>query len=189
MAQQTERKKALFHLVDSQAGYFTAAQARTLGYDYPAQHHHLRQGNWQRVGHGLFRLGDYPITPHEQLVELGLWSRDRKGQIQAVISHDTALAFHGLSDLLPASLYLTVPATFRKAPPAGVVLYRAAFSPADIRMEHGFMVTSPLRTLQDLSRKGFPADLLEQAVEQALGRGEISAAQAAELGRPAGKNP
>ena len=181
MTSSTRRAQELFSLADSQAGYFTAAQASVLGYGYPLHHHHLRQGNWQRVRHGLFRLTTYPITPHEQLAELSLWSRNRQGEPQAVMSHDTALAFHGVSDLLPERLHLTVPPGFRKAPPEGVVLHRSKLSAEDLQTEHGFQVTTVLRTLEDLLASGNVTDVLEQALTQAAQTGAISSVQARTL--------
>lgn len=173
------RSRQLFEIADPQAGYFTAAQALALGYSYPQQHHHVQQGTWQRVGHGLFRLTAYPLTPHEQLARLTLWSRDNTGAAQAVVSHDTALALHALSDLLPERLHLTVPPGFRKPAPIGVVLHRGQVAPGERRTEHGFQVTTVVRTLRDVATDGLEVDLLTQAVDTALQRGEISRAQAA----------
>jgi hypothetical protein len=108
-AQATEDPaRQLFELADRQAGYFTAAQARALGYDYPLQHYHKEQGHWLDVGWGLYRLRDYPQGNDEELVRLTLWSRDRQGRPQAVVSHETALRLYELSDLMPAKNHITV---------------------------------------------------------------------------------
>lgn len=171
------RAHELYALADSQAGHFTAAQAMGLGYRYPTQHHHVRQGSWQRVGHGMFRLASYPITPHEHLARLSLWSRDRQGHAQAVVSHHTALAFHGLSDLLPDTVHLTVPPIFRKPPPPGVVLHRGEVTDEERQTEHGFQVTTVLRTLRNVGDSEF----VEQAVQGAPEQGRISPAQRARL--------
>ena len=37
-----------------QAGYFTAAQAKAIGYEYPQQHFHRTRGNWDQVERGIF---------------------------------------------------------------------------------------------------------------------------------------
>ncbi|WP_180969956.1 type IV toxin-antitoxin system AbiEi family antitoxin domain-containing protein [Deinococcus planocerae] len=83
------RAQQLFELADAQARYFTARQALDLGYAYPTQHHYQRVGHWQRAGHGLYRLTAYPITEHEQLAGLTLWSRTRSGETQAAPSPTT----------------------------------------------------------------------------------------------------
>ena len=56
----TGREQQLFEVADTQAGYFTAAQALETGFSYRAQHHHKAQGRWLDKGFGIFRLRDYP---------------------------------------------------------------------------------------------------------------------------------
>lgn len=119
----------------------------------------------------------YPITPHEHLAQLTLWSRNRSGDAQATVSPDTALAFHGLSDLLREHLHLTVLPGFRKAPPPSVVLHRGQIAPDDRRTEHGFQATTVAHTLHDVTISGLDSGLLTQAVDTAVQRGEISHAQ------------
>ena len=171
---ESSRAASLFEVADAQAGYFSAAQARELGYQYPTQHYHKSSGAWQEAGHGLFRLRDYPITEHEQLARLTLWSRDRAGTMPAVVSHDTALFLHGVGDLLPERVHLTVPPTFRKPPPPGVVLHKATLGDEDVVERHGFRMTGLLRTLLDLTHPDFPVEYLLQAIEIAHTEGRIS---------------
>ncbi|MGH3850356.1 MAG: type IV toxin-antitoxin system AbiEi family antitoxin domain-containing protein [Pseudonocardiaceae bacterium] len=49
-------RRRLFAQASEQAGYFTAAQAKAIGYSYQAQAHHVGAGNWLRIDRGLFRL-------------------------------------------------------------------------------------------------------------------------------------
>lgn len=104
----------LFDIADRQAGYFTVAQAKETVYSYPNQSHHGRRGHWFDQGWGIFRLRDYPQSAHEPYVRLHLWSRTKTGEPQAVVSHETALALHELSDILPAKTHLSVPKGFRR---------------------------------------------------------------------------
>lgn len=188
MISSLHRFQELSALADAQAGYFTAAQALELGYSYPTQHHHTRQGNWQRSRHGLYRLSTYPLSPYEHLAELSLWSRNRQGEPQAVVSHHTALAFHELSDLLPEQMHLSVPRGFRKVAPPGVQLHTNDIPVADQQTQHGFRVTSVLRTLQDMVISDLSPELLDQAITQAVERGLISPLQARDLNREKGRN-
>jgi predicted transcriptional regulator of viral defense system len=71
------------------------------------------------VEHGLYRLTSLPPGEHDDLVRLTLWSRNRQDEPQAVVSHESALVLHNLSELLPAEIHLTVPPALRKEPPAG----------------------------------------------------------------------
>lgn len=100
-----DRADRLFETADRQAGYFTASQAREAGYDYRLQHYHRERGNWIPAGHGLYRLRQYPTVEDEELARLSLWSRNRSGKPQAVVSHETVLRLHDLTDLMPAAIH------------------------------------------------------------------------------------
>ncbi len=136
--------------------------------------YHAGSGTFERAGPGLYRLTDVPPSEHDDLVRLALWSRDRTGVPQAVASHDTALALHGLGELLPVRTHLTVPPGFRKESPQGVVLHRARLGPADVMEREGFSVTTPLRTLVDVASAGtVPAEQVAKAAADAVSRGLV----------------
>src|ERR1700736_6460129 len=107
-----EANRHLRSIALEQGGYFTAKQAQEAGYDYPHLDYHVSCGNFVRVGHGLYRLSDYPPSEHDDLIRLTLWSRNRQDQPQAVVSHQSALVLHELGDLLPTTTHLTVPPGF-----------------------------------------------------------------------------
>jgi predicted transcriptional regulator of viral defense system len=168
-----EVRRQLFSLAVDQGGYFTAKQAQEAGYGYPHLDYHVSCGNFVRVGHGLYRLPDLPPSEHDDLIRLTLWSRNRQDRPQAVVSHESALVLHELSDLLPTKTHLTVPPGFRKKVPAGCVLHRDMLPPSDIEERQGFRVTTPLRTLLDAARGAISQEQLEKAVADALGRGLV----------------
>lgn len=170
---RNDRREQLFELADAQGGYFTAAQARILGYLKQYQQHHRETGAWQGVTRGVFRLRDYPQTDYEQLVQLTLWSHNRQGQAQAVVSHETALRFYELSDVQPDKVHLTVPASFRKVPPAFAVLHKGRLDPYDVQAFNGFSVTKPLRTLLNVAQSHLSPEHLGTATAQALQRGLV----------------
>ena len=165
--------RELVALAQGQGGYFTAKQAAGIGYNYPHLDYHVRVGNFERAGHGIYRLPEIPLAEHDDLIRLSLWSRDRADAPQAVASHQTALAVHGLSDLLPSKIHLTVPATFRKSPPKGVVLHRASGT-TDAEEREGFQVTTPLRTLMDIATDEMVSEEhLRKALQEAIERGMV----------------
>lgn len=57
-----------------------------------------------RVRRGVYRLVHFPAGDHEDLTAVWLWS-----QHEGVFSHETALALHDLSDVLPSRAHLTLP--------------------------------------------------------------------------------
>jgi predicted transcriptional regulator of viral defense system len=162
-------RRALNARAARQAGYFTARQATAAGYSYQAQKYHVSHGNWTRVGRGLFRLPDWPATDDDQYVQWLLWSGDR-----AVVSHESALALHDLSDVNPHLIHLTVPPNFRARSP-GVVLHRATLLPGDIEDRAPIRVTTIVRTLLDVAAGDLDQEQFDVAVADALERGLISA--------------
>jgi predicted transcriptional regulator of viral defense system len=175
-------RRRLAAVATGQSGYFTASEALSVGYSYQAQKFHADRNNWVRVDRGLFRLPEWPIGEHDDLVRWSLWSRDR-----AVVSHETALAVHDLGDVNPATVHLTVPpAGFRSRAPAGIRLHRAELPPADVWLGEGFRITTPLRSLLDVAAGTLDLDQLADAVRQACEQtpttlGELKA-RADELG-------
>lgn len=173
MARPDATSTRLFELAEAQAGYFTAAQARDAGYSYAAQNHHHKAGNWRREGWGIYRLRDFPYTPGEELVRLMLWSRNRQGETQAAVSHESALEAYSLSDVLPADIHLTAPKGFRKRPPRGVVLHRAHLASNEVRERDGYRVTTPLRTLLDVAASDLSPEHLQVAIHEAIQQGLV----------------
>lgn len=172
---ETERR--LVAIAAEQGGYFTAAQALSVGYTYRQQHFHRERGNWLFIDRGLFRLRDYPSSPHEDLIRWAFWSRGRKGNIRAIVSHESALAFHDLSDVMPAKLHLTVPKGFRKRASEACVLHCAVLPDEDTERHEGFLVTTPLRTIKDVAESALSPEHLIKALRDSLSRGLIRRSQ------------
>ena len=174
MARSTrEAARDLHALASSQGGYFTTKQAIEAGYGYRHLDYHETAGNFERVEHGLYRLPTVPPSEHDDLIRLSLWSRNQKDEPQAVVSHESALVLHELTELLPGQIHLTVPPTFRKAAPTGCVLHKATLAEEEIEERAGFRVTTPLRTLLDAADAGSEPEQLEKAVADALARGLV----------------
>jgi predicted transcriptional regulator of viral defense system len=162
---------ALYETAGAQDGHFTTQQAADAGYSTQLLLKHIRGGRIARVRRGVYRLVHFPAGEHEELSVVWLWS-DREG----VFSHQTALALHGLSDVLPGHIHLTLPAEWRRRRfrvPKGVVLHHADVPPGDRAWFGPVPVTSPRRTLIDCAREKVSPDLLRQAAQQAMRRGLV----------------
>ncbi|MBM4063000.1 MAG: hypothetical protein FJ265_18180 [Planctomycetes bacterium] len=165
----------LFETARAQDGYFTTRQAAAAGYSSQLLLKHLRAGRVDRTRRGIYRLVHFPAGEHEELVIAWLWS-ERSG----VVSHQSALTLHGLSDALPARVHLTLPCAWRKRRfrvPADLALHHADVSPEDRTWIGAVPVTNPRRTLNDCAREDLSPELLRQAAQQALSRGLATVAQ------------
>lgn len=158
-------REALLDLAGSQQGYFTARQALGVGYRYQAQKYHADRGDWERVDHGIFRLRGWPHSTDDHLVRWHLWS----GGV-AVVSHQSALALHGIGDVNPAHVHLTVPRGFRKRSDS-VVLHRNDVPDSDVEEWEGFRVTRATRAVVETAAARLSGELLAGAAADALDQG------------------
>ncbi len=169
---------ALFEVAQAQAGYFTTRQAAATGYS-PQLLAYLGSKKVARIRRGIYRLVHFPASDHEDLVVLWLWSEQA-----GVFSHETALALHDLSDVLPGKVHLTLPAAWRRRRlrvPAGLVLHFADVGDADRASFSAVPVTAPLRALRDCIEANVAPSLVRQAILQARRRGLITAREEARL--------
>jgi predicted transcriptional regulator of viral defense system len=162
----------LFELASSQDGYFSVKQAKDRGFSDQLVRHHLHGGKITRVRRGIYRLVQYPASDHEDLVVIWLWSEQA-----GVFSHQTAMALHDLSDVLPAQIHLTLPRRWqsrRLRVPPGVVLHHANVAKGDRAWFGSVPVTTPLRTIKDCADTHLAPDLIKQAIESGIDRGLFS---------------
>jgi prepilin-type N-terminal cleavage/methylation domain-containing protein/prepilin-type processing-associated H-X9-DG protein len=155
-----------------QYGYFTAGQASAVGYVSNHHSYHLKQGNWLRIGRGLYRLGGWADTPDSEAMRCLLSLRHKDGTIQAVASHSTALCLHELSESAPEVTEVTVPpGTDREAPP-DCRLHCSELPRCDIMRKGELLYTRLLRTFCDLEPV-LPRQEWENAVRRAVENGKI----------------
>lgn len=170
-AVRSELRRRLFALAAEQGGFFTAAQAKDVGYSYQAQAHHVEAGNWLRVDRAIFRLVEWVPSLYDELARWTLWSRGR-----GVVSHESALSVHGVGEFEALRVHLTVPPGFRKT--ADVVrLHRADLPPSDVMDHAGFRITTVARSLIDVAASGVDEDQLARAVDEARRSGLLTIRQ------------
>jgi predicted transcriptional regulator of viral defense system len=162
----------LFEVAAGQEGVFTTEQAAEAGYSPQLLVHHVRAGRIVRLRRGIYRLVHFPAGDHEDLVVLWLWS-ERAG----IVSHQTAVALHDLSDALPARVHLTLPSAWRRRRfrvPPEVVLHHADVPQVDRAWFGAVPTTSPRRSLNDCADAGMSPELLRPAALQAIRRGLVT---------------
>src|SRR6218665_920532 len=144
----------LYRVAESQAGYFSAAQAVDAGMDRSTLRHHAREGGrYDRVRRGLYRLRHFPSSPHEHVVAAWLPLRNAGG----VISHESALELHDLSDVMPTAIHISLPRSKRgQRPRTGVRIHTLSHPPgaSDVIHLRGVPTTTPERTIADVIEDG-----------------------------------
>lgn len=171
----------LYEVASGQEGNFTTRQAAEAGYSSQLLRKHIQAGRIVRVRRGIYRLVHFPAGEHEDLVVVWLWS-----ERQGVFSHQTALGLHGLSDVLPSKIYLSVPASWssrRLRVPTGVIVHYTNVAKTERSWFGAVPATSPSRTLEDCSRNKISPDLLRQAAREAVVRGLVDKRDLGEVRR------
>lgn len=161
----------LYRVAESQAGYFTTRQAGEAGMARSTLSHHARPGGrYERVAWGIYRLRQFPTSPHEHVVAAWLSVGDRR----AVVSHQSALELHDLSDVIADEVHLTVDRGGRWRSGRGGVRLHFTTRPvpaADHVVLMGLPVTSVERTIVDYAQEGGQPEQVELAAAQALAQG------------------
>lgn len=173
------RYAAVFEVAADQYGYVTVDQARGAGVVPKTLHAMVRRGTLEHVSNGVYRVRAISPSPRAEFMEASLWPR----RVQGVISHDSALVLHGLSDVNPARVHITVPRRHRilRSVPFVYVVHRADLAPHEVEYVDGIPVTSPARTIRDCHEAHLGRALVRQALEDGLRRGLIGTAEAGQL--------
>lgn len=184
MPARSEKRRRLFELAATQSGYFTAAQARALGYSPRSIVYHVGAGRFERVRRGFYRLVEFPALPHEDVV--AAWVMTGPGE--AIVSHDTALALYELAPSRSREIHLLVPRSRRprRRPILPAVRIHTTTRPpgsGEVIHRFGVRVTAPARTIVDVAEAGGDPGVVAEAVQRALRTG---LATADELRRAAG---
>lgn len=169
----------LYGLAEDQYGYFTAVQAIKGGVKRPSLTKLARTRQIERVAWGVYRLSNFPRSPLDQYMEATLWPRE----VQGIISHDTALQLHGVSDVNPDRIHFTVPAHYRirRAVPRLYSISRANLPKEHVTSHEGIPITTLPRTIRDCSAAHLGPALIHQAITQGLATGLLDNADAAAL--------
>jgi predicted transcriptional regulator of viral defense system len=169
-----------------QCGYITTRDAEDLGVDPHRLQKMKDRGVLTRVNRGIFRFGDVPAGPLDQYAEATLWPLE----VHGVLSHATALDLHGLCDINPIRIDVTVPRGFRttREVPELLRLHRDEVDERDLTWHEGLPIVGVRRAILGAIELDVGWNLIEQAIDTARRTGRLTAEQAADLRalRPAG---
>lgn len=169
----------IFEIAAEHHGFFTVEQAREAEVSPKTLHAMVRRGTLEHVSSGLYRVTAISPAQYGQYMEASLWPRGVRG----IISHDTALVLHDLSDVNPSKIHFTVPRSHRilRRVPGVYVIHRADLLSSEVEYVHGVPTTTPMRTIRDCHRTHLGPALIRQAIEDGVRNGALTAAQADRL--------
>ncbi len=138
-------ERRLSSLARRQRGYVTREQLLELGFGYDAVVYRVRVGRLIRVHTGVYAVGHVPTSPPDRAYAALLACGP-----DAVLSHGSAASLWGIQRRWRTPFEVTTPTpTVRRRP--GISTHRAKLHRRDIRRHDGIRVTSPARTILDIS--------------------------------------
>ncbi len=161
-----------------QHGYVTTRDARDLDIDPTQLRLMAARGRLERTGRGVYRVPILPRGVHDDLAAALGWSLGR-----GVVSHESALVLHGLTDVNPSRIHLTVP-RHNHPRAAGGELYRTHrrdLALSDVTHVDSLPVTTVVRTIKDCLTTGTNPYQLRLAIDQAERDGTLRRTVAAQL--------
>lgn len=160
----------LLEVAAQQRGFITAGDAEDLDINPVELRKMAGRGRLERVGHGVYRLPTFPRRPHDELMAAVLWTGKR-----GVIGGQTALELHGLCDVNPRRVDLTVPPDYRPRKRGGerYRIRQAKLSPGEVEEVDDIPVVIPVRAIREGIADGVDPRLIEQAISTARQRGEF----------------
>ena len=160
-----EQEKALYQIAEDRGGYFSIAQASSIGIRRNQIYRAIRQGTIEKAYHGVYRLVLFPASRFEEIyaamVSLGE---------NAVVGYETALYIYDLSDVIPNEIHFILPRSSSRRR-NHIRMHTAALPPEDITSFEGFQITTVSRTIIDILSTHGDFDQIRLAVSQALDRG------------------
>ena len=175
--------EVLYQIAEGQLGYFTAAQARAAGLIPVRILQMVGSGDVERTSRGVYRLTRFPVSRWSQYMEAALWPQVRRGGVTGAISHESALAFYGMSEVSPATVHITLPRAMRirRAVPRYLTIHRAELAPSEVTVMEGVPVTTPERAVRDADAAHVGTAIVRQAILDGRRTGRLTPAQADRL--------
>lgn len=156
-----------------QHGMVTSAQAVEAGIPRTELPKLAGRGRIERLMHGIYRIPQVPATPYDNLALAVLWA----GAEEACLSHETALAAWGVSDVNPERIHLTVGHShrLRKAGGERYIIHHVDLTSSQQTWWEGMPITDLPTTIGDCIDAGTPTYLLRQAIERGAQKNLLSA--------------
>jgi len=165
-------RDVLLEFAEGQNGLVTRQQAiDLLDVTGAAVDNLVARGRLKRVGHGIYRVPHLPGIPDEQYQVALL----RTGDPDATLSHETALALHGISDVNPARYHVTVAhhRRIRRGDNDRYVVHAQLLTPRQVTWWHEMRIVTPPTAIEQCIALGTPTYLLRQGLERGARTGAV----------------
>lgn len=183
MTTRDTRLNELIAVASEQGGYLTTPQAEAVGVGRRRLADLVRSGDLKREAQGVYAMRHARLRAEVEAALIAWLSVDRtalpwqRNEPEAIISHDSAAAIHGLGTIIPQLPEITV----RRAGVtrrSGIHKHIGHVPPEEwewLSVAEGLRlpVTTPARTIVDLAASGADGDHLQRAVSEALSRGQM----------------
>lgn len=174
----------IMNIAEEHDGLVSSVVARKSGISASALVKMADRGRLERIARGVYRVPFFPasssrFSDYHQAIA---WARSGHGP-QAIISHESALALHGISDVLPAKLHITIPKPSRfqrRKIPSRIIVHRDNLTAKEITTREGVPVTTIERTIRDVIDQG-QTDFAAQAIRDARQDRHIDSKTATQL--------
>jgi predicted transcriptional regulator of viral defense system len=168
----------ILDIAQEQHGFVRSADLRDRGISPKRLADYAARGQAEHLGYGLYRLLLVPPSQWDEFMKATIWPDGR-----GVLSHETALDLHGLCDVNPNHIDITVPETYRthRAVPKAYRLHARTLPNDGLTYLEGVPIVRPARAIADGIEAGLRPSLLDQAIETAQSQALITTAAADEL--------
>lgn len=160
-----EKEKALYKIAEDQGGYFSIAQANSIGIRRNQIYRAVNQAAIERVYHGVYRLVLFPANQFEEIYAAVISMGDK-----AVVGYETAMYVYGLSDIIPADIHIIMPRSSSRRR-KHVKMHTTKLVDEDITFYDGFRITTVARTIVDVLSANADKDQVHLAITQAISQG------------------
>ncbi len=162
--------KLLERAVD-QHGLLTPDDARAVGTTENALRRLAQRGVIERLGFAVYQVPQLAGDPFAQYQEALLWLR-----APAALTHETALDLHGLCDINPAKVHVTVGGRYRprRTAPDWIAIHHGDLTDDDFTWLEGLRIATPGRAIRDAIATHVGQQFIDQAIETGRQRGALT---------------
>lgn len=162
-----------------QCGFVTARQAREVGVSKSALANLLARDRVDRVAHGVYRVPQVPATHNDRFMLAVLWT----GAPEAVLSHESALDLYRVCDVNPRLVHVSVGKgrRIKRRNGEGYAVHYENVDARDATWRDGLPVVTLGKAIEQCFKAGTASYLLEQAVDEGVRQGYLSAAEGERL--------